>query len=67
MTERIENENNVLVGEVECPASRTHIFKSLDALLDYAKVFKITNFNARSGYNQKGNIVYQITYSTQDN
>jgi hypothetical protein len=67
--EQIENqkEENILAGELQMPGERQHLFATLDALLDFAKVFKITNFNSRSGYNQQGSLVYQITYTTQDN
>lgn len=62
-----EDSTNVLTGELQVPGERQHLFTTLDALLDFAKVFKITNFNSRSGYNQQGSLVYQITYTTQDN
>lgn len=66
---QIENqsEEDTLIGELQVPGERQHLFTTLDALLDFAKVFKITNFNSRSGYNQQGSLVYQITYTTQDN
>lgn len=70
MTERIENENKdeneILIGEVQFPTQRVHVFKSLDALLDFAKIFKITNFNARSGYTPDGSIAFQLTYQSHE-
>lgn len=66
MTERIENENNILIGQVECPTERVHIFRSMEALLDFARVFKISTGRFQSGYTQDGQKAYQLIYNSYE-
>lgn len=67
MNNQIENENNTLTGELEIPNTRMHLFTSIDALTDFVKVFKITDFNVRYGQISSGKMVYQLTYNAEKN
>ena len=64
---KIENENNTITGELETPNTRMHLFPNIDALTDFVKVFKITDFNVRYGQTSDGKMVYQLTYNTEKN
>ena len=64
---KIENENNTLTGELETPNTRMHLFTNIDALTDFVKVFRLTDFNVRYGQTSGGKMVYQLTYNTEKN
>lgn len=67
MSEQIENENNILTGELQCPNERLHLFTNIDALTDYIRVFKLKNFNVRYGQDVNGRMVYQLIYAVENN
>lgn len=64
--EQLENNStSPLIGEVQCPNERLHIFTNIDALTDFVKVFKIYQFNVRYGQNAKGQMVFQLVYRSE--
>lgn len=69
MTEQIEKDSlNTLEGELQLPSERVHNFTNMPAVCDFILVFKLTNFNVRSGYLQdSGKLVYQLTYQPVNN
>ena len=70
MIEQIENENNILTGELQCPNERLHLFNNIDAVCDFIKTFKIRNANIRYGYVQREGkhvLGYQLVYRVEDN
>ena len=60
-------ENKIISGELETPNTRMHLFTNIDALTDFVKVFRITDFNVRYGQTHDGKMVYQLTYNTEKN
>ena len=64
---KIEEENKILSGELETPNTRMHLFPNIDALTDFVKVFRITDFNVRYGQTSGGKMAYQLTYNTEKN
>ena len=63
---QIENENKEpLIGEVQCPNERLHLFTNIDALTDFVKVFKIYQFNVRYGQDAKGQMAFQLVYRSE--
>ena len=67
MSEQIENENNILTGELQCPNERLHLFNNIDAVCDFIKTFKIRNANIRYGQDVNGRMVYQLVYAVENN
>ena len=67
MTEQIENENNVLSGELFTPNERQHLFANIDTVCDFIKTFKIRNANIRYGQDVNGRMVYQLVYAVENN
>lgn len=68
MTNQIENENKEpLIGELDCPVERMHIFTTHSALCDFVKVFNINNYNVRYGQSASGKMVHQLVYQVVDN
>jgi len=67
MTQQIENENNILSGELFTPNERQHLFANIDALTDFVKIFKLKNFNVRYGQDVNGRMVYQLVYAVENN
>ena len=65
--DKIENENKILSGELETPNTRMHLFTNIDALTDFVKVFRITDFNVRYGQTSSGKMAYQLTYNVEKN
>lgn len=60
---QIENENkDPLIGEVECPSQKYHLFKSVSAMADFIEVFKISNGQFRSGVLANGEPVVELVY-----
>lgn len=59
---KIEQENNVLEGDVIEENMSVKYFKNLSAALDYVKAFNICNFNCSSGYTQDNKYVVQVQY-----
>ena len=45
MTVEIENENNVITGDVQTPVDRIHLFTTHQAVCDFATTFNIQNYN----------------------
>lgn len=64
---KIENETNVLIGELQCPSERLHLFTTIDALTDFVRIFKLKNFNVRYGQDVNGRMVYQLVYGVENN
>ena len=56
MTVEIENENNVITGDVQTPAQRIHLFTTHQAVCDFATTFNIQNYNVRYGQTNTGKI-----------
>ena len=67
MTVQIENENNVITGEVQTPVDRIRLFTTHQAVCDFATTFNIQNYNVRYGQTATGKYVYQLTYQAQEN
>ena len=70
MTEQIENEGFervVLDGELYTPNARQHLFTTIDAACDFAKTFKLKQFNVRYGQDVNGRMVYQLIYAVENN
>lgn len=66
MTEQLENNSNEhLIGDVQTPTERAHLFTNIDALTDFVKVFKIYQFNVRYGQDAKGQMVFQLVYRSE--
>lgn len=63
MTEQIEQDyHEPLVGVVETPNKRFHLFKTLEAMLDFIQVFKIHSATYRSGFTHAGEFVFELVY-----
>ena len=63
MTEQIEQDyHEPLVGIVETPNKRLHLFKTLPAMLDFIEVFKIHSATYRSGFTHAGEFVFELVY-----
>lgn len=61
--EQIEqNYHEPLVGIVETPNKRVHLFKTLEAMLDFIQVFKIHSATYRSGFTHAGEFVFELVY-----
>lgn len=61
--EQIEQEyREPLVGIVEIPNKRIHLFKTLPAMLDFIEVFKIHSATYRSGFTHAGEFVFELVY-----
>ena len=59
MTERIEQD--AIEGQVEIPDNKKHLFKNLDAALDFLKWARPKQFQVVTGYAQDGKYVVQVT------
>lgn len=66
MTEQLENENNTITGELFTPNERQHLFATIDAVCDFAKTFKLKQFNVRYGQDVNGRMVYQLVYAVEN-
>ena len=66
MTEQIENKEP-LVGTVEFPNQRYHLFKSAVAMADFIDTFKITQWQGRTGYTSAGDYAVELVYNTDIN
>ena len=65
MTNQIENENKEpLVGEVEIPNKRVHVFRSMQAMTDFVNTFKISSGQWRTGLTVTGERVVELVYDT---
>lgn len=65
--EQIENDNaEPLVGELQCPNERQHLFTTHQALTDFVLVFNVYNYNVRHGQMQDGKYVYQLIYQPEN-
>lgn len=63
MTNQIEQEyHEPLVGIVETPNRRVHLFKTLQAMLDFIEVFKIHSATYRSGFTHAGEFAFELVY-----
>ena len=61
--EQIEQDyHEPLVGIVETPNRRVHLFKTLQAMLDFIQVFKIHSATYRSGFTHAGEFVFELVY-----
>lgn len=64
MTNQIENENKEpLVGEVDIPNRRVHIFRSMQAMTDFINVFKISSGQWRTGNTPDGVWAVELIYN----
>lgn len=66
MTEQIENKEP-LVGTIELPNQRYHLFKNAVAMADFIDTFKITQWQARTGYTSTGEYAIELVYNTENN
>ena len=65
--EQIEQEyREPLVGIVETPNRRVHLFKTLQAMLDFIEVFKIHSAIYRSGFTHAGEFVFELLYDVSE-
>ena len=65
MTNQIENENKEpLVGEVDTPNKRIHIFRSMQAMTDFVNTFKISSGQWRTGHTATGEWAVELVYDT---
>lgn len=63
MTNQIENENKEpLVGEVDIPNRRVHIFRSMQAMTDFVNTFKISSGQWRTGHTATGEWAVELVY-----
>ena len=62
---QIENENKEpLIGQVDIPNSRVHIFRSMQAMTDFINVFKISSGQWRTGTTSDGVWAVELIYDT---
>lgn len=65
---QIENENKdgfdeqILIGQVDTPNRRVHIFRSMQAMTDFVNVFKISSGQWRTGHTQDGAWAVELVY-----
>ena len=65
MTNQIENENKEpLVGQVDIPNRRVHIFRSMQAMTDFVNTFKISSGQWRTGHTATGEWAVELVYDT---
>jgi hypothetical protein len=65
--EQIEQEHHEpLVGVVETPNKRVHIFKTLEAMLNFIRAFKIHSATYRSGFTLAGELVFELVYDASE-
>ena len=63
MTNQIENENKEpLVGQVDIPNRRVHIFRSMQAMTDFVNTFKISSGQWRTGHTATGEWAVELVY-----
>lgn len=61
--EQIEQEyHEPLVGVVETPNRKVHLFKTLQAMLDFIEVFEIHSATYCSGFTHAGEFVFELVY-----
>ena len=67
---QIENENKdgfdeqILIGQVDIPNRRVHIFRSMQAMTDFVNTFKISSGQWRTGHTVTGERVVELVYDT---
>ncbi len=61
-----ENNDNIIIGQVECPNQRIHIFRSMEALLDFVRVFGLSSGSFQSGITADGQKAYQLVYNSSN-
>lgn len=65
---KIESENTeALVGVVESPNQRFHLFKSAVAMADFIDTFKISHWQARTGITAAGEYAIELVYLPEEN
>ena len=63
MTNQIENENKEpLVGQVDIPNRRVHIFRSMQAMTDFVNTFKISSGQWRTGHTATGEWAVELVH-----
>ena len=63
MTDQIENENKEpLIGQVDVPNRRVHIFRSMQAMTDFINTFKISSGQWRTGHTANGQWAVELIY-----
>ena len=63
MTNEIENGNKEpLVGDVDIPNKRIHIFRSMQAMTDFVNTFKISSGQWRTGHTATGEWAVELVY-----
>lgn len=63
MTEVIEQNMDVLEGEVILSNQGIKLFKNIEALSHYVSIFAIKDYVIRDGYTQDGEYVVQLQYN----
>ena len=64
----IENENKdgfdeqILIGQVDIPNRRVHIFRSMQAMTDFVNTFKISSGQWRTGHTATGEWAVELVY-----
>ena len=67
MTNQIENENKEpLVGQVDIPNRRVHIFRSMQAMTDFVNTFKISSGQWRTGHTATGEWAVELVYDVSE-
>ena len=65
MTNQIESENKEpLIGQVDIPNRRVHIFRSMQAMTDFINTFKISSGQWRTGHTATGEWAVELVYDT---
>lgn len=63
MTDQTENENKEpLIGQVDIPNRRVHIFRSMQAMTDFINTFKISSGQWRTGHTANGQWAVELVY-----
>jgi len=68
MTNQIENENKdgfdeqILIGQVDIPNRRVHIFRSMQAMTDFMNTFKLSSGQWRTGTTSDGVWAVELVY-----
>lgn len=60
------SEQKELIGQVEIPNQRSHIFGNIQTLCDFVVTFRIENFTVRTG-DLNGKIVHELVYYPVNN
>ena len=64
---QIESENKEpLIGQVDIPNRRIHIFRSMQAMTDFVNTFKISSGQWRTGHTANGQWAVELIYDVSE-